>query len=162
VTGLAAGSSHPPTTDGSFQPSPGGGLDAFVAKLTSAGALEYLSYLGGTEHEQGSSMGFDPDNRAWLAGVSFSRDFPRVGGTGGNEMDCPLCGNAFTTQVDPSGESLVWSDTWGGSLDDTASGVGGCGSWVGHTYSPDFRYLVSEGGLYSDGLWSTSGAPCTP
>jgi hypothetical protein len=68
-----------PTTPGAFQPTPGGGVDAFVAKLNPAGsALLYSSYLGGsdTENARGIAIDTQPDPNAYVTGLTFATDFP--------------------------------------------------------------------------------------
>jgi hypothetical protein len=57
-------------------------LDAFVAKLTPQGdALVYLTLLGGLELDYGSSIAIDTDGNAYVAGRTFSGDFPVTPGT---------------------------------------------------------------------------------
>jgi hypothetical protein len=53
--------------------------DAFVAKLTSSGhSVFYTTYLGGTGDDMGRSISVDTNNNAYVAGYTFSSDFPTV------------------------------------------------------------------------------------
>src|SRR5207302_6803111 len=74
-----------PTTAGAFQPrmnlSPTldrafYGFDAFVLKLSSAGAIVYSTYLGGQRREFGEAVAVDADGNAYVAGRTGSYDFP--------------------------------------------------------------------------------------
>lgn len=62
-----------------FQATPGGAGDAFVAKLTPDGTrLAYASYLGGGDYENARAIAVDGAGRAYVAGETFSHDFPVV------------------------------------------------------------------------------------
>ncbi len=49
---------------------------AFVVKPDPKGALVYATYLGGSLGEWGSGIAVDPRGSAYLAGGTFSPDFP--------------------------------------------------------------------------------------
>jgi len=66
-----------PTTNGAFQVTYGGGGDAFVAKLNATGsALVYSTYLGGSANDPGTAIKVDGSGNAYVAGYTFSSDFP--------------------------------------------------------------------------------------
>jgi Beta-propeller repeat/Domain of unknown function DUF11 len=80
-----------------------GGTDAFVARIdttaTTALALgHYLTYLGGTGNDEGTSIAVDPRGSAYVAGDTTSANFPVVGST------AALTGasDAFVTKVGPT------------------------------------------------------------
>ena len=63
--------------EGAFQTVSGGGNDAYVMKLDPAGAaIEYATYLGGSGHDGAPGVAVDAAGNAYVAGVSFSADFP--------------------------------------------------------------------------------------
>ncbi|MCP5112857.1 MAG: hypothetical protein GY953_18675, partial [bacterium] len=63
--------------EGAFQPSNGGGNDAFVMKLDPTGAtVDYATYIGGSEADGASGVAVDAAGNAYVAGVAFSPDFP--------------------------------------------------------------------------------------
>lgn len=91
-------------------------LDAFVAKLDPGGSsLLYSTYLGGTTEDQsGDGMALDASGRTYVAGHTFSDDFPTknaLAGTRAGGFD------AFVTKIDTEktgGDSLVYSTYLGG------------------------------------------------
>ncbi len=61
-----------------FQPTFGGSFssDAFVTKLTTAGALTYSTYLGGGNTDQGLAIAADASGNAYITGFTVSSNFP--------------------------------------------------------------------------------------
>jgi len=57
-----------------FLPLPCG--TALVAELNAAGALSFLTYLGGSSAEWGEAIGIDSTGNLWLTGITSSSDFP--------------------------------------------------------------------------------------
>ncbi len=56
-----------------------GTTDAFVAKLDPAGStLVYSSYLGGSDADFGGAIAHDAGGNLWLAGSTFSHNFPTL------------------------------------------------------------------------------------
>jgi len=63
-----------------FQPAPPNFANAFITKLNAAGsALIFSSYLGGSASDFATSVGLDPTGNAYVAGGTFSKDFPTAG-----------------------------------------------------------------------------------
>src|SRR6185436_29006 len=58
-----------------------GSTDAFVTKLTPAGALSYSTYLGGTGLESGNGIAVDSSGSAYVVGYTFSSDLAVIGAT---------------------------------------------------------------------------------
>ncbi|HEX8499540.1 MAG TPA: SBBP repeat-containing protein [Pyrinomonadaceae bacterium] len=57
----------------------GNSVDAFVAKFTPAGtALVYSTYYGGSDNDQGRMVALDSAGNAYVAGMTFSENFPTV------------------------------------------------------------------------------------
>jgi len=63
-----------------FKSTRGGPTSGFVAKVASAGGLEWSSYVGGSEHDCATCVAADPDGAAYVAGYTISRDFPAIDG----------------------------------------------------------------------------------
>ena len=126
-----------PHTGGSFQPSYHGGSfqadtggDAFVAKYSPAGALLYLTYLGGKGDDVGSAIAVDSTGNAYVTGYTSSTDFPTVKGSyqttfGGQGADrnLPAFGDAFVAKLNPTGTALVYSTYLGGSGDEKGAAI---------------------------------------
>jgi hypothetical protein len=54
-----------------------GGVDVFVAKLSSSGnALIYSTYLGGGSYEGGAGIAVDDSGNAYVTGYTYSTNFP--------------------------------------------------------------------------------------
>jgi hypothetical protein len=64
------------TAVGTLQSTNAGGCDAFLAKLTSAPAVAYLSYLGGNGSDTASAVAVDAAGGVYLAGWTMSTNLP--------------------------------------------------------------------------------------
>lgn len=134
-----------------LQPEPGGGDaaagDAFLARLSpDLTRIEYSSFLGGGDWEEGLAIGLAADGGPVVAGLTSSRDFPTRGGPGlaapcaaGRGSACP---DLFVARFAPDGRSLVWSTVLGGEALDVpeALAIDAAGRIVlaGVTVSRDF------------------------
>jgi uncharacterized protein (TIGR03437 family) len=108
----------------------GGPADGFIAKFSPAGALIYLSYIGGGGDDMAVAVAVDSAGNAYVAGMTSSSNFPvtagafqkTFGGKGGN-----FCrgwfGDAFVLKLNPSGSQLLYSTYLGGREDDVASAI---------------------------------------
>jgi hypothetical protein len=75
LAGYAYGNGLP--LAGPIQAANGGYYDAFLAMLNAAGsALVFSTYLGGSGNEEARGVALDPSGNAYLAGRTFSTDFP--------------------------------------------------------------------------------------
>ena len=76
VTGITVSTDFP-VTPGAFDATLNGSYDAFVAKLNSTGiSLSYSTYLGGDGEDRGYSIATDSAGNAYVAGFTWSADFP--------------------------------------------------------------------------------------
>lgn len=113
VTGSTASADFPVVN--APQATPGGGFDAFVAKVNAAGsALEYSTYLGGSASELGfdrTGIAADALGRAYVVGITHSQDFPVRGAP-----DSALGGSrdAFVARIDPRPEIVLRLEEAGG------------------------------------------------
>ncbi|MBL8718019.1 MAG: SBBP repeat-containing protein [Myxococcales bacterium] len=125
-----------PSTGG-FDTTFGAG-DAFVTKVSGAGALLWSSYLGGSSIEEGRAVAVDAAGNAFVTGQTKSLDFPTSGG-----FDTTLGGSddAFVTKISGAGV-LLWSSYLGGSNYEEGRGIAvdGDGNALLHglTSSTDF------------------------
>ena len=135
--------------------------DAFVTKINPTGTkLIYSTYLGGSADDYGTGIVVDSKGDAYITGGTQSGNFPvtpgayqmRLAGGGGQLIrtccDMPLFdpGDAFVTELNPSGSQLVFSTFLGGSLDDAAFAIA----------------LDPSGNIYIGGFTLSMNFPTTP
>lgn len=112
----------------------GEGCDAFVAKFTSAGALIYSTYLGGTMDDDGLAIAVDTAGNAYVAGYTMSSNFPLANGyqtafagsenvfINANGYVGYNLGDAFVAKLGPTGQ-LIISTYLGGRQDEAADAI---------------------------------------
>jgi hypothetical protein len=114
-------SSDFPTTGGAFKTNLAGGSDTFALKLNIAGSsLEYSTYIGGAQMDEATSLGLDANGSLYIAGATFSRDFPIVNGSFrrmANRSD------AFVVKLRSDGSDLEYSCVLGGNWSDRANAL---------------------------------------
>ncbi len=141
----------------------GDGGDAFVAKFTSAGALVYSSYLGGSQDDAGLAIAVDGAGNAYVAGSTLSPDFPAsgayqtaFGGTSSAFINANgyvgvHTGDAFVAKIS-STPQLLAATYLGGNLDDAADTIALDSSgnvWVGgNTNSGNFPVVNAFQGTF--------------
>jgi hypothetical protein len=136
VTGIAGSSGFPVTGDALFGP-PRGGTDVFVARLDSAGRLNYSTYLGGSGADAGSGIAVNSSG-VYIVGYTVSVNFPTTSNALQTTFQGGL-GDAFLIKLDLSGTALLYSTYLGGTGTDTAAAValdsGGRACLAGYTNS---------------------------
>jgi hypothetical protein len=145
VTGTTCSFDFP--TAGPAQGGLGGGCDAFVTKLSPAGALVYSTYLGGAEEERGYGIGVDAAGRAHVVGQTFSSDFPTKNAAQGSLGGLA---DAFVAKLSAAGDSFVYSTYLGGSVGQ----FGFFGSECGYALAMD-----GAGNAYVTGFTDSSDFP---
>jgi hypothetical protein len=120
--GGQTGSSNFPTTPGAYQPavkgSPGD-TDGFVAGFDPSGAPRFVTCLRGTAPDQVNAIAVTPAGEPVAAGPTSSTDFPAVQAI----QLSSRAKDAFVARLDPTGKRLLFSSTWGGTGDDSATAV---------------------------------------
>ncbi len=122
--------------------------DGFVAKINPQGtALLFSSYLGGSKDDRASAIGLDATGNIFVAGNTFSTDFPITAGAqqstfqGEHASDTFRTGDAFVVQISPA-FAMTSSTYLGGTGTDFAAGIAidsqGAVVVSGGTDSPDF------------------------
>lgn len=139
LTGTTASLNFP--TDNPAQVFSGGNFDAYIARFSADGsALEYSTYFGGSEVENGLGIAVDEDGNAYVCGRTGSANMPVAAafqpGYGGGPSD------VFILKLDPTGSRLLFSTFLGGTGDDRAFDcrldASGAIYVSGTTASPDF------------------------
>src|SRR5260370_3452189 len=105
--------------------------------------LSYSTYLGGSEIDGGNAIAVAQDGTAFIAGGTFSTDFPTkhpLQANVGGPFDFPK--DAFVAKVSADGSTLLYSTFLGGTNTDVANGIAvdaaGDAYVTGTTDSPDF------------------------
>jgi hypothetical protein len=123
-----------------FTIGPGGGQDVFVAKLDNvAGALQYLTRIGGTGTDSGNAIAIDLAGNAYIGGETDSTDFPTASPIQLNNAGSI---DGFVAKLNTTGNAFAYSTYLGGSSDDVVTGIALDGSnnayVTGITVSTDF------------------------
>ncbi len=119
ITGITQSDDFPMIS--SYNNTHGGGRDAFVVRLASAGnVIQYSTYLGGADRDEGNEILLDSQGYVYIAGMSQSSDFPIVSQIAIGEHRNQ---DAFITKMSPDGSSLLLSTLFGGVSSDFAQGI---------------------------------------
>ena len=143
-----------------------GTSDAFVLKLSAAGAVQWGTMLGGTNPESGTSIGLDPLGNIYAAGATSSPEW--IGGgfetlyhtrsyidtSTGLEQLTPIASEGYLVKLSATGKQL-WSAILDGTKFNSATvkiavdgggdiAVGG--EWIQATYTDGFVSRVQASG----------------
>jgi hypothetical protein len=104
--------------------------------------LVYSTYLGGTLDDFGAGITVDREGNAYVAGGTFSGDFPLKNALQQVNKAGPVNRSAFVTKFDRDGDALIYSTYLGGSGDTVARAIA-VDSWgrvyvSGETQATDF------------------------
>jgi hypothetical protein len=120
--------------------------DGFVAKFDAAGALKFLTYLGGSSSDHIYAVAVDEQCSIYLTGSTQSADFP----TTKNAYDRTFNGDGrdtFVTKLSSDGSTLLYSTYLGGT------------NWdYGFTIAVDTAHNAYVGGFTHGGYPVTAGA----
>lgn len=118
-----------PTSAGVFQPKYAGGTavsdgpdpvgDAFVAKLDSAGARLWSTFLGGSGRDEAVALALDSAANVYIGGNTESADFPMTA----NAIPHCRTGGPFVAELDTSGARLLHSTGISGMGYDVANAI---------------------------------------
>lgn len=118
----ATGSSSGIATNGSYQTTLGGKIDAMIVKFDSSGVRQWATYFGGSEDDYGYDVSIDLKNNIYVVGLSGSTNNVATVGAhqtmfGGGSSD------ALLMKFNSSGK-LLWSTYYGGKgSDEIAHGI---------------------------------------
>ncbi|MEM7307947.1 MAG: hypothetical protein AAF682_14815 [Planctomycetota bacterium] len=104
-----------PSTPGAFSQA-GLSRDVFVVRIDPASStLVYSARIGGVESDYAEDLAVDADGAAYVAGYTFSRDFPTTASFDPDFSGSSDAQEAFLLKLDPTGSSLVYSTFLGGT-----------------------------------------------
>lgn len=154
ITGFTSSTDYP-VTSGVFQSVLGGGSgsDGFVAKFNPAASgsasLIYSTYLGGSNGDFPAAIVLDSIGDVYVAGQTFSQDYPTSNAVQDSNNALNGSGNAFASELDPNGANLIFSTFLGGS----GTTVGGDGA--------NGIAIDSLGNIYLTGFANSTNFPVT-
>jgi len=130
-----------PTVCCSYDRSHNGLIDGYVARLSpGASTLDYMTYLGGSDQDEVSSLTVNSNRQAFVTGATYSSNFPLKFAMQSTKRGVT---DAFVTGIWATGGGLLFSTYYGGSSYDGAGEVRLDGSGnvyvAGWTESADFR-----------------------
>ena len=144
VAGWSSGTWGSPVRSYTASPPSLVGYDAFVAQLTTDGALVWNTFLGGNGDDFGNGIAVDSSGNIYVAGSS---DVATLGGAWGSPVRAYTWFNdAFAAKLTASG-ALVWNTFLGGNGDDVGNGIALDSS--GNIYVVGTSASVS----YTSGTW---------
>lgn len=104
--------------------------------------ITYSTLLGGNQTDKAQSVAVDSSGNIYLAGITFSNDFPT---TNASQSACANNCNsddAFVTKISADGTQILYSTYLGGNSNDEAYGIAvdsnGNAYVTGYTLSTDF------------------------
>lgn len=96
------------TTSDAFAQDSSGGNDAYLARLNAAGsALEFATYIGGSENDRATAVALGPADSVYITGNSLSADFPTTAGAFDRTWDGDVAlfwGDAFVAKFASDGD----------------------------------------------------------
>jgi uncharacterized protein (TIGR03437 family) len=135
--------------------------DIFVTKLTPDGkGVVYTTYFGGSGIDVPSSIALDAGGNVFVAGSTYSPNFPIVGGVqstyGGGRLESG--GDGFVAKLNAAGSTLLYSTYLGGSGGEAIKAIAvdseGNAFLAGYTASANFPLrspiqAALRGGIFS-------------
>ncbi|MEE8573877.1 MAG: SBBP repeat-containing protein [Thermodesulfobacteriota bacterium] len=158
VTGYTYSINFPTTAVAKYGSHSGGGTDAFVTKINSAGsALDYSTFLGGFSSDAGSGIAVDSSGSAYVTGKTLSLNFP-VTPLAKYQTHSGVDNDAFVTKINVAGSELIYSTYLGGAKNDIGQAIAvdssGNAYVTGTTFSLDFPTVSAKYGSLSRNEWN--------
>ncbi len=141
---------------GAFKTVYGGGYhDAFLAKFTDNGKLEWATYYGGTQKDEGHALVIDPSNNIILGGLTTS--LSGISTSGSHQSVFGGQQDAYIVKFNSSG-IRIWATYLGGSIQDEILDLD-CDAlgniyYAGYTVSPD---NIATPGAYQETMNNSGG-----
>ena len=132
--------------------------DAFVAKFAPSGTNLYFTYLGGSSDEAALGLAVDQYGHAFVTGYTDSSNFPHTTNVVQPQIEGQVNpsyhsypSDAFVTELETNGSSLIYSTFLGGNQTDVGTSIAvdtiGNAYVVGYTASTNFAQLPKTNGL---------------
>jgi uncharacterized protein (TIGR03437 family) len=136
---------------------------AYLTKQDPTGNVLYATYLGGSSQDGGTAMTIDAQGNVYVAGYTYSADFPVTPGTVQSKNAGPLTATVFTSlgapygpsNVVPGGDVFIAKFASDGTLI-FSTFLGGSGSDI-----PNLIAVDPSGSVYVSGVTASSDFPLT-
>ena len=123
----------------------------FITKFNSTGNLQFSTYFGGSEGDNGKGLGVDSAGNIYISGITSSKDFPLKNAIKSN-FGIYNFNTLFVSKFNSTG-SLMFSTYFGGSTLDSNTDLAldnqGNIFITGYTISSDFPMLNAYNATYS-------------
>ncbi|UYP44773.1 hypothetical protein NEF87_001058 [Candidatus Lokiarchaeum ossiferum] len=120
-----------PSTNGAYDESHNGNKDAFICKLNNNGTdLEYSTFLGGSNTDQGLDITIDDFRNVYITGYTFHYEgtlFPTTDGAFNRDHGGQY--DAFICKMNSDGTDLIYSTLIGGRGEEKGHAI-----WVDNEY----------------------------
>ena|GEM_PF-5717923 len=134
-------------TSGAHLTSYGGSDDAFLAKFSSSGAMQWASYYGGSFGDVANGVSMDGSGNVYITGYTASPS--GIATNGAYQTSLAGSYDAFLAKFS-SGGGLLWSTYYGGS---SSGAFGVCSDLSGNIYMTG--YTSSDSGVTTSGSYQT-------
>jgi hypothetical protein len=139
----------------SLQPKNGGSDDMVILEVASGGSSILAgTFFGGSDDEYADGVGLDGSGNVYVAGTTFSTDFPGVAGSSFQSSNAGGY-DATLTKFNSSLSSVIYSTYIGGSGDEFAEGL--AVDAAGNCYVAGSTGSTTFPGVNSDSIQSTNG-----
>ncbi len=92
-------------------------------KLVIDPQVVYASYLGGSKDEYGQSIAVDESGCVYVAGITYSTDFPTRNAWQGGLYPDSKYPDIFITKMNPDGNDIIYSTYLGGKYDESPEAI---------------------------------------
>ena len=90
-----------------------GNSDAFLAKFSSAGALQWATYFGGPQQDPADGVTTDALNNVFITGITYSQTGIATAGAAQPAIGDTVAGDAYLAKFNSAG-ALQWATYYGG------------------------------------------------
>jgi uncharacterized protein YjdB len=119
IAGMTVSTSGIATT-GAYKITYGGSYDAFLAKFNSSGAIQWATYYGGNNYEDGCAVATDGIGNVYLTGTTESSS--TIATIGAHQTSFGGTQDAFLAKFNSSG-AIQWATYYGGNSGDNSTGI---------------------------------------
>ncbi len=136
-------------TSGAYQTSYGGGYDAFIAKFSYAGAMQWASYFGGANFD--ACWGICADRSGNIFATGYSQSTSGIATTGVYQTALAGTQDGYLCKFTSTG-SMAWSTYFGGNGSDGGDAI--VMDTLGHIFLGG--YSTSTSGIATSGAYQTT------